>query len=273
MFRMDKVRDFSKIGDAVPVPDLVDMNTDAAQRMLEVAGLELGDVERVTVDAESAEALAEAGLRPDAKAFHLPSPDAQGATRARERAERLREDLCPEIDAFEALQRERLLVGLSLLAHPKVKGRLGDGVVPEEEVVVLVQALAGLEANRPAIRALFEQHSRLGTLLANAEGREEDAGFVSILCEQAERASQLLEPLVAQLSEVPFPFEHGKKQLSAAEHLLPEGLPPDNVAAAAQAAAMLLERIFALHTRIVARLVAAVEPVEQIFGLGAGRQA
>ena len=39
------------------------------------------------VDAESAEALAEAGLRPDAEAFHLPSPDAQGATRARERAE------------------------------------------------------------------------------------------------------------------------------------------------------------------------------------------
>ena len=231
------------------------------------------------VDAESAEALAEAGLRPDAEAFHLPSPDAQGATRARERAERLREDVCPEIDAFEALQRERLLTGLSLLAHPKVKGRLGQGaapgeevVVPDEEVVVLVQALAGLEANRPGIRALFEQHSRLGTLLANAEGREEDAGFVSVLCEQAERAAQLLEPLVAQLSEVPFPFEHGKKQLSAAEHLLPEGLPPDDVAAVAQGAALLLERTFALHTRIVARLVAAVEPLELLFGLGAGRQ-
>ncbi len=40
----------------VTVPDLVDMNTDAAQRVLEAAGLELGDVERVTVDAETAEA-------------------------------------------------------------------------------------------------------------------------------------------------------------------------------------------------------------------------
>jgi len=38
------------------VPDLVDMNTDAAQRVLEAAGLELGDVERVTVAAETAEA-------------------------------------------------------------------------------------------------------------------------------------------------------------------------------------------------------------------------
>jgi hypothetical protein len=223
------------------------------------------------VDAQAAEALAEAGLRPDTKAFHLPSPDARGAARARERAERLREELCLELEAFEALQRERLLIGLSLLSHPKVRGRLGDAVVPDEEVAVLVQALAGLEANFPGIRALFEQHTRLGTLLANADGREEDAGFVNVLCEQAARSSGLLEPLLAQLSEVPFPFEHGKKQLSAAEHLLPEGLPPDDVAAVAQAAAMLLERAFALHTRIVARLVAAVEPVETLFGLEASQ--
>jgi len=48
-------------------------------------------------------------------------------------------------------------------------------------------------------------------------------------------------------------------------------VPPDNVADVAQAAALLLERSFALHTRIIARLVAAVEPVEALFGLGAGR--
>jgi Zn-dependent protease with chaperone function len=224
------------------------------------------------VDAEPADALVEAGLRPDAEAFHLPSPDARGPARARERAQRLREEACPEIDAFEALQRERLLIGLSLLSHPKVKGRLGDRAVPDEEVAVLVQALAGIEANFFGIRALFEQHMRLGTLLTNAEGREEDAGFVSVLCEQAEGSARLLEPLLAQLSEVPFPFEHGKKQLSAAEHLLPEGLPPDDVVDVAQAAALLLERTFALHTRIVARLVAAVEPVEALFGLGVGRR-
>jgi len=222
------------------------------------------------VDAEAAEALAQAGLRPDVEAFHLPSPDARGAARARERAQRLREEACPELDAFEALQRERLLIGLSLLSHPKVKARLGERAVPDAEVAVLVQALSGLEANFFGIRALFEQHVRLGTLLANAEGREEDAGFVSVLFEQAERAAGLLEPLVAQLSEVPFPFEHGKKPLSAAEHLLPEGLPPQNVADVAQAAALVLERGFALHTRIVARLVAAVEPVEALFGLGPG---
>ena len=59
-----------------------------------------------------------------------------------------------------------------------MKGRVGQGaapgeevVVPEEEVAVLVQALAGLEANSPRDpRALRAEHCRLGTLLANAEG-------------------------------------------------------------------------------------------------------
>jgi len=224
------------------------------------------------VDAEAAEALVQAGLRPDVEAFHLPSPDAGGVARARERAQRLQEEACPELEAFEALQRERLWIGLSLLSHPRVRARLGDAAVSDEEVALLVQTLSGLEAHFLAIRALFEQHLRLGTLLANAEGREEDAGFVNVLCEHAQRTAELLEPLVAQLSEVPFPFEHGKKQLSAAEHLLPEGLPPDNISDVARGAALLLERTFALHTRIVARLVAAAEPVETLFGLRARRR-
>ena len=107
----------------------------------------------------------------------------------------------------------------------------------------------------------------MATLFANAEGREENALFLNAVQQQAKRISAVLDPLIAQLSEIPFPFEHGKDRLCIAEHVLPEGLPPDDLGAIGQAAALVVQRLFPLHDRIVARLVAAAEPVEKLLGL------
>jgi hypothetical protein len=134
-------------------------------------------------------------------------------------------------------------------------------------VAELVDALAGINASIGTARTLYEEHLRMATLFANAAGREEDSVFVSAVHQQAERISAVLGPLIAQLSEVPFPFEHGKDRLCVAEQVLPEGLPPDDLGAIGQAAALVVQRLFPLHTRIVARLVAAAEPVEKVLGL------
>ncbi len=270
-------RPFALPGDGVPRPDrpkeiaarLKTLRAEIGSRF-DAAGEAyaryLREDER-ELDGSSADALLSAGVKPDPKAFHLPTPDERGVARARERAIRLRDEAAPELGEFEALESERLLCALSLLRHPKVKERLGDAAMPDDEVAELVTALAGINASIGAVRTLYEERLRLATLFANAEGREEDSVFVSAVHEQAERVSAVLGPLVAQLSEVPFPFEHGKDRLCVAEQVLPEGLPPDHVGAIGQAAALVVQRIIPLHTRIVARLVAAAEPVEQVLGL------
>jgi len=173
-----------------------------------------------------------------------------------------------EIAAFEELVAGRLCCALGLLAHPKVRERLGDSAQPAEDVARWLRAHRGLVANEPAVRDLDDCHTRLSTLLANYEGREENEAFLGAVARETQKVYRSMESLLGQLGEVEFPFEHGKDHLSVAQHLLPDGpSDPDHPGAVEQDSRALLERTAALHDRILSALAAAAEPAEKLFGL------
>lgn len=202
---------------------------------------ELARCEDALLDAQAAQALVSAGVKPDATAFKLTAPTSAAATSKRNEA---------------ANARARARVAAARAARAAML-RLQPADGPEAEGLrACLASLAACQEVADDIRSGFHV---LQIMFANLEGRQQDETYVGQVRGQLTRQRSRLQRLRDAVKGRPYPFEHATAGITLDAFLvpaLPSDQDPDAVMRGSQAA---LGALFGLHARCLGRLAVLAE--------------
>jgi Zn-dependent protease with chaperone function len=218
-------------------------------------------------NAEIAGVLLRAKVKIDPAAFGLDGKDQAAVDAARRRGEAEWPARVAEVRRLQAPLEERWSATLGLLAQGTAAGLPAEAAALADESRRLLAVLAALAALEGDVDALRSGQRVLDALLRNlADLKGNEALQDQVLhhgATLADRVRALMKPLEAQ----PYPFAHGKGQVSIAAHADAANIPPRNPVASVDAAGRLLAAIDDVYVRCLSRLAVAGEAVESALGL------
>ena len=186
---------------------------------------------------------------------------------ARRAAEVERADSLRHLNLITGDARNRLIAGLQLLQVPPVVARLDDGQAKQTRAAQLLGILRVLESTWPQVLRLREVGSVLNKLIEHVEDNTANAALFSQIEKLSGAAAQTMHAIRNQLGGGPYPFQHARKQISIADHAVPEVPPADEVGDILSAAYELLDKMVNLYYRVMAHLAVTAEQVESAADL------
>lgn len=218
------------------------------------------------MNAMAARALLEAGFSIEAEEFGLPVAYVADAENKMESTHEEQQRLLGKLQNNAAHGYQRLQLALSLLSSKSVRQAMGDTEALKREVMSLAEVQSAIVTAMAPIIELRHHNYVMVTLLQNLDNKDDQK-----VREQLEKAMDalrgIISPLLSQLSNVPFPFEHSEGRLTLAGYLYRDAELPDNPYAMHQLADYLDDDLRAVFYRILGRLCAIALQLEQLFGL------
>ncbi len=221
--------------------------------------------------AEAALALLKAGKTFKPAEFDLPRATIPAAESARDAnaAEILANDAA--LEPFGRAATDRLLAALALLELDAAVARVPEGAARRDEARALYPAASALGGRimlelSPVLRA----YRALGVLVEKYQaGRVvDDAAMNNALRRGGRALHDRLTELRWKIGDAtPYPFEHAREGISLGQFALPAVPGAEEIGDLLQVASEAMDRIIALHRRVLGRLAATAEAVERAVGL------
>ncbi|MGH7495924.1 MAG: M48 family metalloprotease [bacterium] len=184
------------------------------------------------------------------------------ATQTEKEANTAIEALC----RFENEARLRLLAALNLIHLPEFSANLAEAVAMREETTILLPALEKFGSIFEDLRQLRQEYMRMAFMLEHAKDIKNDRDTQHIINRVVASAHGLVRKIVGKLAEVDYPFEHAQGRLSLAQYALSEPSSADDFQKTFAATQELMDKLFSLYARILARLVMMAERAEAALG-------
>lgn len=259
--------------DAPPDPSVPGEDAAAAraarERMRAAAAAYGTDVRRydeadtAMLHAARARALIAAGFRIEPKQFGLVAATASDATRARRAAVARQKELDPRLRAFEIAAAERLAAALRLLHAGPAEGA-GDRL---QEAAVLLNVARLVRGLAPDLIGLRDAYQGLAVQCAQLEDHAEDQTLIAAIRAGMADVRDKVAAFHDALGGVPYPFDHARPDAMLREYALARVPPADDLEGLMGAAAGLLDRLFGVQGRALARLAQIAEQAEAAAGL------
>jgi len=199
----------------------------------------------------------EFGLAADATSVAEQRVAASDAICAAEEKIRLR---TTRVSEFVAALLQRVTLAL---AYAKSRCALGQGTVPDDEIEPLIAVLVAVGGVMPAVREVARR-LRPFVLLAQNRDRHTKPDVVDSAMERlATELRQLIGKIQTALRDLKYPFAHPRGSITVAEYARYEKLCRHEFERVFQDANAHVERLFALHYRLVGRVLLAAARAEE----------
>lgn len=214
-----------------------------------------------------ARALLEAGFQIDAKQFYLPKATIEGVEVAECRFSESEAQITKALEEVEALQRERLILGLQLLQVPAVTARIAGAEAWLEEMSRHWQALATLQEQLSLLWQLNLQHAQLEALARQLKKNSDDRQLDEVIQEKIEALRSSFSELEMRLGNCDYPFDHARNDVTLAKFLVPFIPEPGDLGSCLRIGDETVQRTNDLASRLAGRLCCRAETVEKAFSL------
>jgi len=215
----------------------------------------------------SARVLIKAGLTIDGQAFKIKQPDSVGVATELKKVEHALASFLPAVTAYQQVINERLSLALTIMGMRPYLGRQP------------VTAAAIRQRNRDSnaintlarIGALLEKFQDAARdcriLLQTRTPTEKKTTAIDTVRKQRLNELQILwDRLFKAIEDIDYPFDHNAGQLTLAEYiekqLPPSGSYADRDEWLTESAGIVVEKLYAVYTRIARRLAKAASIVE-----------
>lgn len=239
----------------------------------EKGAAECGEAHKRLIDLNAAYRLARAGFKLDPKVFGLPEHATSVGEQESAAAEGIRE--CSraisvartQIAPFTTALRQRVTLALAS-AQPNTTG---DQLPSAAEWVQLFRLLAVVGPQMPRAHELGLNLKSFVLLVENRTNHSKPEQVDKEISQLAAELQSVVQDLQHQLKDFAYPFPHARGKLSVAEYARFEKPNENEWIRAHQDAEAHVQRLFALHYRLVGRILAIADSVEKT--LGEGKQA
>ncbi|MBI4557998.1 MAG: M48 family metallopeptidase [Candidatus Hydrogenedentes bacterium] len=218
-------------------------------------------------EADQAQTLLDAKMRPAKRTFRIPVKNQESVARAVGDAQQKQREAADILAPFYDAAWARLRAALQLLQTPAFATR-----VPEADAL-LARARHCLPALRtyfdviPLVNQLEAAYVSLLVLVRNASTCGGTQAFDSELHRQQYKVHQIHNDILAAFSQVAYPFEHAAESISVSRYLCERAPDPTDVDEVGAAAYCHLERLPVMYLRLLGSLADVAEHVESALGL------
>lgn len=226
------------------------------------------EAERALLKARRARSLLAAGIAIQPADLGIASADETGVSQAEERALAAMKSSEAGIQAFEAIQTRRLLLGLALLGEERIAIRVGEADRRRSETRALLAGAVAVHRSFPLLRELRQRYGILEALGAQLGRSGDDSRLRASIAEHMGPLHKHLLELQRSLHRELSPFANARgAATSLAESAIP-GLPASqDFQGIFAATGFALKELADLNRRILGRLVGTASAVEQALGL------
>ncbi|MCG6916412.1 MAG: M48 family metallopeptidase [Deltaproteobacteria bacterium] len=172
-----------------------------------------------------------------------------------------------ELNYFEKLVRHRMTGALQLLNVQSVAAKITKGEEPKKTAERFIKTAHALENQMATVRDLQIAYQQLAVLTNQLAGKEDDEKLVRQVRVKMEDLRQTLARLRRLLSEISYPFEHTKDQMTLGEFAILKVPAKDELGPLLDGAYEAVDRLFRVYARLVGRLTYLAEMVESGLGL------
>jgi Zn-dependent protease with chaperone function len=222
---------------------------------------------RRMVSVRQAEVVIGAGFKVQPKEFDLPGAD-EGAVRRAGETTRLRlkaadDELTPHERACAA----RLAASLGLLQDPDLAARVDPDGEIRSEAPRLLETASLLGGLFKSLRELHVVRAQVAALVPRLEGNEKSEALQASLRTRETKLKTLLTTFHQLLDGVAYPFDHADAGVTLQGYLFLADPSRLGLVDLYSLSEHLLERIYEVYYRVMARLAHAAEKLEEAVGL------
>jgi Zn-dependent protease with chaperone function len=219
------------------------------------------------ISVRQAEVVIGAGFKVQPRDFDLPGAD-EGAVRRAGETTRLRlKTADDEVTPHERVCAARLAAALGLLQDPDVAAR----VDPEGEIRSaaphLLETAVLLGGLFKTLRELHVVRAQVAALVPRFEGNEQSEALQASLRTREAKLKTLLTTLHQLLDGVAYPFDHADAGVTLQGYVFPADPARLGLVDLYSLSDHLLERVYEVYYRVMARLAHAAEKLEEAVGL------
>lgn len=265
--------------------------TNTLRAQAEKLSAEIAQLQTRLVRLTTAHCLARAGFKVEPKAFGLPenatTPLAQmtAAARGLQDANSAISARLAELDPFVAALRQRVTLALQLAQAPgnppdpqapALSNTASEGRPPEivsgclppisGELAEFARLLAAVGAEMPRAHEIGSQLNAFLLLAQNRPNHSRPAEVDRVLSDLASKMRALIDGIQQRLKPFPYPFPHARGRLTIAEYARFENPVPNEFQRVYSDANAHVDRLFALHFRLLGRLLALADAAETSLG-------
>jgi hypothetical protein len=211
----------------------------------------------------SAQNLAKAGFKLETEPFGLPahalSPDKQeiAARFALEEARTAISDHLARLEPFMTTLQKRVLLALRL-----AQARGNGSSAGASEIAELTSVLAAVAAEMPLARDIGSQLNAFVSLAQNRPNHSHPQHVDKVLAEFSSRLQPLIDGIQQRLKQFTYPFPHPRSPLTVADYARYEKPAEFELQRLYLNCNAHVDRLFALHYRLVGRILTCVDAVE-----------
>lgn len=173
----------------------------------------------------------------------------------------------PRVEPFEYSSAKRLYAALQLLFVPDVNQKIEHVQHWQHEAQFLLDVLSVINRQLDAMISMAVQQGKLGELLTDLEGNENDQDLIHDILKQMEKVETTLCAIRDRLVQIDYPFDHAAGAISVGKVIVPELPDPENPFEVYQAADAVIDTLPKLFARLVGRLCIFAEKSESAIGL------
>lgn len=219
-----------------------------------------------------AEQLRLAGFkRLDKKTFGITKSNELAIIAARSEVKKKLEAVLPRLNAMTDLLRRRMTIALQLACVPAVANKLRLDEPPAREIERLMPIVKLFEHHAPSLPAISYEISAAAALIQNAPQDVDIDDALPMLLPLLKRlireTRSTIEGMRISFAGTPYPFEHAGGAISVAEYLICWVESELNFVDVLMASNETMDKLIALYSRCLGRLVFIAERVERAVGL------
>jgi hypothetical protein len=209
----------------------------------------------------TANILAVAGFELEPEPFGLPShlvtlsAIEDAARQARNRTTAAIEERLKQLDPFLNALGQRVILALRL-------SQTTDYPAPAKNTADMAALIAAVGEQIPRAHEIGSQLNAFAALAQNRQNHSRPAQVDEVLAELVQRFQSFVNPMQERLKAFPYPFPHARGQLTVAEYACFEKPADHEWGRAYQDANAHVERLFALHYRLIGQILAIADAAE-----------
>ena len=219
------------------------------------------------IEVRMAELLLRTGIRIPKDEFSVPMTTEGEVSAVKVAAEDQQSKQLPKVVSFEQAAAARLYSALRLAQSPELTGVLQEARFSADEIVNLLHLFRLINDWIEPLLILRDTRLALGRMIHELESSENNEKLVQQIKRFIGSMFRQLQGIQEAFADIPYPFDHARKQVSVADFLVESQPDEDDPGAMYEASDNLADRFMQLHTLVFGRLCQAAETVEGFFGM------
>lgn len=235
---------------------------------------DFGEVQERLRDLHVAELLLSAGFRRiDTKSFGISKASNEAIAKARQEANAKLDVVLPKVASMTELLKARMTLALQLACVPAVAAKLRLEQPPVSEIPKLLPIVRGFETSASALPIAARDLSAATALIQNVpQDADVDALYpklIPILKRLIRESRSTIEGARLVFDGADYPFEHASGSIMMSEFLACRVASDEDFVDVLMASTETMDRLVAIYSRCMGRLVHIAERVERAVGLPA----